>query len=148
MHLRDGHMDPKQSKQIKSSRPIPIDNEAYDKVFGQMSPDTIHKIPQDQQDGILPPDSPSRVTCVLAGSGLPQQGCYAVEQTIPAINKDGETFHKTYRYLYIKDTNGQVSRHDVTHNYSSSTNAQVNDHHQSPKDTKDRLGNWPGFESL
>ncbi len=140
-------MDSKPSKQIKSSRAIPIDSQNFADVFGSMESGSIYSIPEDQRGKILPPDYPGRTTCEVAGSGL-APGHYAVEHIFRATTEDGDEFHKVYRQEFKKELDGRIFRRDVTHNYSSSTNGQVNAHYQSPQDTKDYLGNWPGFENL
>jgi hypothetical protein len=63
-------------------------------------------------------------------------------------NSEGTDIHKINRYKYEMQSNGVFRRTDVTEDFSSPSNAQVNDHHQNPQRTKERLGPWPGFEFL
>ncbi|WP_157579530.1 hypothetical protein [Singulisphaera acidiphila] len=140
-------MSKEKPTQIKSSRAIPIDSQAHTEAFGRMVLGTIHTVPEYVRDSVLPPDYPGRTTVQVAGSGLGAGG-FAVEQIISATTASGDPLHKTYRYEYTAILGGGSVRQDVTYDYSTSTNGQVNDHHQHPEETKQRLGNWPGFESL
>lgn len=133
------------NRQIKSSRPIRVEPDAYIYVFSTMQPETIHPVEDYVRDLIVPGDYPGRSTVALAGSG--NGSGYAVEQIISAI-EDGQTIHKVYRYTYEPQPDGSFVRRDVTYYSSSQATGQVNDHHQSPKETKARLGGWAGFEHL
>jgi hypothetical protein len=137
----------KPTRQIKSSRPFQVIPQACTGVFDHINPGTVCSVPKYYRDKILPSDYPGRTTVEVAASGI-GPSTYAVEHIVSAATKDGDPFHKVYRYIFQPEADGGFVRHDVTHDYSSHTNGQVNDHHQSPQDTKCRLGKWPGFEHL
>ena len=65
-----------------------------------------------------------------------------------ATDSNGEPFHKVYCCAYEISSDGLYVREDVTDMFSSSENSQVCNHHQSPQQTRERLGLWPGFDFL